>query len=104
MIIKQVGKHHKGCYSIRNYLNGTWDTPWALLGERWFFLDRRSAFVDGVVTRTKSGNVSRATRYMNKHRWLRAICNNLKCNAILLISADSVLADVHNKGNNKWIR
>ncbi len=74
---KLLGKHKKGCLSLKNYNTRIWDTPWAYL--------KKAVWLD------KSGG--KRGRF-HKYRWWIVICNDSDCDARILVKEDDILNQI----------
>lgn len=76
---KQIGKHSKDCYAIKQFNDGVWDTPWAFLEEA-VYLDKSGGKRGGIC------------------RWWIAPCNCRGCKAVLMVREEDIFKAIHTEG------
>ncbi|KKM74172.1 hypothetical protein LCGC14_1403070 [marine sediment metagenome] len=70
MDTKIITPHDKGCYALRNYKAGVWDSPWA--------------FIIGTERRDSLGRKHRHGRFL----YYVIRCNCTSCSAQKIVRAD----------------
>ena len=78
-LVKQVGKHRKDCFAIKNRKSGQWPTEWGPIA----YGDHGAPI---VVTERRYGKKGRAFRH-----WVRFVCNCIGCKAELHVEAKFIL-------------
>jgi hypothetical protein len=76
--VRLVGKHMKGCHSLRYFRDGTWRTPWGVSERKWL-----------NIWGTSKGN----------YIWLEWGCNITECPAKLKVRTDYLLELVNVQGD-----
>lgn len=78
MKTKLIGKHKDGCYAMRAYKDGTWNTPWA-------YVEKDGLWRDSIGR--KGGN----------RRWCVVRCNCTDCPAKIMFLENDLLEQLPNE-------
>lgn len=72
---RSIGRHRKGCHALDAVSRGDWDGPWWMPGDS-YFGDKRGA-IEGA---------------RGSYRWHAFDCNDLDCEARILVREDIIVA------------